>query len=63
MKYPIALPISPEKDVHIQKLTTTVLGFQKKIRDLRKENGTLATIRDTLLPKLMSGEICPNIGN
>ncbi len=57
MKYPIALPQSLENDGYILQLTTIALYFQKKISELHKENKNLAALRDTLLPKLMSGEI------
>ena len=57
MKYLIAFPPSLEHDVHIQQLAIIVMQFQKKISELHKENQNLAALRDTMLPKLMSGEI------
>lgn len=36
--------------------------FQRKISKLKEENGVLAEIRDTLLPKLMSGELPVEVG-
>lgn len=57
MSYPIALPAMPESSIYIQQLNTIVLEFQKKITGLRKENQALAALHDTLLPKLMSGQI------
>ncbi|WP_101908556.1 restriction endonuclease subunit S [Marasmitruncus massiliensis] len=57
MSYPIALPEIPDSSIYIQQLNIMVLEFQKKITGLRKENQTLAALRDALLPKLMSGEI------
>lgn len=57
MSYPIVLPAMPESSIYIQQLNIMVLEFQKKIAGLRKENQTLAALRDTLLPQLMSGEI------
>ena len=35
----------------------TIQPIFTQIRNLRAENDRLATIRDTLLPKLMSGEL------
>lgn len=36
--------------------------FQRKIAKLKEENAVLAEIRDTLLPKLMSGELPVEVG-
>lgn len=57
MKYKIALPIVLNEDLYIQKLSSIVDGFQVKISELQTENRTLSTTRDTLLPKLITGEI------
>jgi len=57
MKYLIALPSLFEEDDHIQQLSAIAMQFQRKISKLRQETRTLAALRDTLLPKLMSGEI------
>lgn len=41
----------------IQKYEDVVLGLYQKVFSNERENVFLSTIRDTLLPKLMSGEI------
>ena len=48
--------IIPSKDI-IDNFTNIVNPFFDTIFHNRKENSILATLRDTLLPKLMSGEI------
>ena len=48
--------IVPNKD-DISAFDAVVAPMFNKIGELQKENETLATLRDTLLPKLMSGEI------
>lgn len=48
--------IVPVIDI-FEKYEEIVLKFYQKIFQNEKENKTLSTIRDTLLPKLMSGEI------
>lgn len=52
-----AMPfIIPDKET-ITKFHSIVGSLFEKIRNNQRENNTLASIRDTLLPKLMSGEI------
>ena len=41
----------------LESFDSIIQPFFAQIRNLRAENDKLATIRDTLLPKLMSGEI------
>ncbi len=48
--------IVPNKD-DISTFDAVVAPMFNKIGELQKENETLATLRDTLLPKLMNGEI------
>ena len=48
--------IVPNKD-DISAFDAVVAPMFNKIEELQKENETLATLRDTLLPKLMNGEI------
>ena len=48
--------IVPNKD-DISTFDAVVTPMFNKIGELQKENETLATLRDTLLPKLMNGEI------
>ena len=48
--------IVPNKD-DISTFDEVVAPMFNKIGELQKENETLATLRDTLLPKLMNGEI------
>ena len=48
--------IVPNKD-DISAFDAVVAPMFNKIGELQKENETLATLRDTLLPKLMNGEI------
>lgn len=52
-RYPVAIP--PEETA--QRLTSIASPFVLLIQQLVEEAATLAAIRDTLLPKLMSGEI------
>ena len=64
MNYPVVFPVSFKDDLYIQKMSLLVLQFQKRIGELKKENDILIALRDTLLPKLMSGEITvPAEGN
>jgi type I restriction enzyme S subunit len=51
--------IVPNKD-DISAFDAVVAPIFNKIGELQKENETLATLRDTLLPKLMNGELCVN---
>ena len=44
---------------HIQKFGEIVLPMIKNIFENSKESARLASLRDTLLPKLMSGELIP----
>lgn len=48
--------IIPSKS-HVDKFAAIYVSMKKKIATNQSENTTLASIRDTLLPKLMSGEI------
>jgi type I restriction enzyme S subunit len=52
-KMPIIIP----SDIIIKKFSEQTKGIIDKIRDSWKENQSLLNIRDTLLPKLMNGEI------
>lgn len=52
-KVPVLIPDTNE----LGSINSMVQPFFTQIRNLRAENNRLATIRDTLLPKLMSGEI------
>ncbi|MCB5702348.1 restriction endonuclease subunit S [Megasphaera elsdenii] len=52
-KVPVLIPDSDE----LESFDSVIQPFFAQIRDLRVENDRLATLRDTLLPKLMSGEI------
>lgn len=52
-KVPVIVPSEDE----LKAFDTTVQPIFAQIRNLRAENDRLATIRDTLLPKLMSGEL------
>lgn len=53
MRYPIVIPC----DSVLKEFSNIVESFLEKISYLGKENKHLAHLRDTLLPKLMSGEI------
>lgn len=50
-----SIPVS--KEVSYQKIQDVIQSNFKKIGDLQKENCRLASLRDTLLPRLMSGEL------
>lgn len=50
----------PPNDI-AQRFTENILPLIQKIQDNILQSHTLATLRDTLLPKLMSGEIRVNI--
>lgn len=52
-----SLKLAIPGEVIIQKFTNIIGGLYKKISVNHTENRTLAALRDTLLPKLMSGEI------
>lgn len=54
----IMLPIPP-KDV-INKIRPVIDSLYEKIRNCEEESSRLASLRDTLLPKLMSGELQVN---
>ena len=46
----------PKEEI-ITSFNNSILGMDKQMFNLCKENKTLATLRDSLLPKLMNGEI------
>lgn len=46
----------PPKEIE-EKINSQIKSFFKKIRENSKENQTLTQLRDTLLPKLISGEV------
>jgi type I restriction enzyme S subunit len=52
-KVPVLIPDANE----LESFDSTIQPFFAQIRNLRAENNRLATTRDTLLPRLMSGEI------
>lgn len=52
-KVPVVIPSETE----LQAFDKSIQPFFAEIRNLRSENDRLATIRDSLLPHLMSGEI------
>ena len=41
----------------VRKFTTLAEAAQDEIEDNKQQSRTLATLRDTLLPKLLSGEL------
>lgn len=51
------VPVIVPSEAELKALDATVQPIFAQIRILRAENDRLATTRDTLLPKLMSGEI------
>lgn len=51
----VSVVIPPKSE--LQKLDSIIQPFFAMIRNLKRENKTLAQIRDSLLPKLISGEI------
>ena len=53
LEYPLCIP----SEKYIEKFESLVMPMYKEIALNRKENRRLATLRDTLLPKLMNGEI------
>ena len=52
-KVPVVIPSTTE----LQSFDSVIQPIFAQMRNLRVENDRLATIRDTLLPKLMSGEL------
>ena len=46
----------PPKEIE-EKINSQIKSFFKKIRENSIENQTLTQLRDTLLPKLISGEV------
>ena len=52
-KVPVVMPSTTE----LQSFDSIIQPIFSQIRNLRTENDWLAAIRDTLLPKLMSGEL------
>ena len=52
-KVPVVIPSMAE----LQSFDSIVQPVFSQIRNLRSENDKLANIRDTLLPRLMSGEL------
>ena len=57
MTYPVALPTETE----LERFNSVAVPILMQIQNNRNENKRLALIRNTLLPKLMSGEI--NLGS
>lgn len=53
MQYPVVIP--PENVLN--KFNSILTPMVKQISNNRRENISLIKLRDTLLPKLMSGEI------
>ena len=53
MMYPICIPSTE----YIEKFSSVIAPMLENIYTNRLESHEMATIRDTLLPKLMSGEI------
>lgn len=51
--FPVRLPQGPSAE----SLSAQLIPLQAKLEANQRENQTLATLRDTLLPKLLSGEI------
>ena len=51
----IQIPIPPKENIN--NISVIIKSIYKKYRLLTEENQRLAALRDTLLPKLMSGEI------
>lgn len=57
--YQISVPTPPIA----QRFGEIVKPFMKKIKENNEQSHTLAQTRDTLLPKLLSGEICVDAAN
>jgi type I restriction enzyme S subunit len=55
--------VMPDTNSIIDRYSTTVFSFYEQYMSINNENKVLASIRDTLLPKLMSGEIRVPIEN
>lgn len=53
MTYPVTLP----KDTELKRFNSVAVPILTQIQNNRNENKRLSLLRDTLLPKLMSGEI------
>ena len=53
-RWPLAIPTAPALDVFAM-ITDRIFS---RITSLGRESDTLAALRDTLLPKLISGELC-----
>lgn len=53
MTYPVTLP----KDTELERFNSVAVPIFTQIQNSRNENKRLSLLRDTLLPKLMSGEI------
>ncbi len=53
MEYPITIP-SKKQLIYFNELANPIL---KKVQELNEEKRNLMILRNTLLPKLMSGEI------
>ena len=53
MTYPIVLP----SDNALESFNSVAIPIFSQIQNNRSENKRLALLRDTLLPKLMSGEV------
>ncbi len=51
----LTLCIPPQDIIH--RFNTLIIGMDKQMFNVFQENNNLATLRDTLLPKLMNGEI------
>lgn len=56
LNYPIAMPQN-EKDKKFQRYSSLAMELLTYVSKLNAESRTLAALRDTLLPRLMSGEI------
>lgn len=54
-----ALKVILPSDSILAKFEETITPLFIKVKDLQKESSRLAALRDTLLPKLMSGELIP----
>lgn len=56
MTYPVTLPT----DTELEKFNSAAVPILTQIQNNRNENQRLSALRDTLLPKLMNGEIVVN---
>ena len=59
-KHIAELSIGKVDETEISEYTQFVAPYFQAIGNNQKESLTLATLRDTLLPKLMRGELTPN---